>query len=77
MLYLLVLITTIKKQIMKKIDVKAIIAAFFILCTISLSASNPWTKMSNFTGAARDYGTSFTIGHYGFIGCGFNGEVAE
>ncbi|HXP52989.1 MAG TPA: hypothetical protein VN922_23800, partial [Bacteroidia bacterium] len=60
---------------MKKIDVKAIIAAFFILCTISLSASNPWTKMSNFTGAARDYGTSFTIGHYGFIGCGFNGST--
>jgi len=36
---------------------------------------NLWTKMSNFTGAARDYGTSFSIGHYGFIGCGFNGST--
>ncbi|HXP51339.1 MAG TPA: kelch repeat-containing protein, partial [Bacteroidia bacterium] len=36
---------------------------------------NLWTKMSNFTGAARDYGTSFTIGHYGFIGCGFDGSA--
>ncbi|HXB13443.1 MAG TPA: kelch repeat-containing protein [Bacteroidia bacterium] len=31
---------------------------------------NTWVQQANFLGVARYYAAGFTIGHYGFIGCG-------
>jgi len=38
--------------------------------TTIVANCNVWTQKANFPGAARYYDASFSIGHYGFIGCG-------
>ena len=33
-----------------------------------------WTQKANFPGAARDLAAAFSIGNYGYIGCGYDGS---
>src|SRR6185312_10531327 len=41
-----------------------------LFCSWSLYGQAGWTQKANFPGAARYYAVGFSIGHYGFIGCG-------
>jgi len=37
-------------------------------------AQNPWTQKANFPGGPRAFTSAFTIGHYAFVGLGYNGS---
>jgi len=49
---------------------KLIFCTFCICISIQLSAQYSWTQKANFPGAIRTYAAGFSIGHYGFVGCG-------
>jgi len=51
---------------MKKRNLLILIFLFYSICNYAQS----WASMSNFPGATRQYSTGFSIGHYGFVGCG-------
>jgi len=50
-----------------------LLAIVFLFLAISGFAQT-WTQMANYPGGGRYYSTGFTIGHYGFVGCGNNGS---
>ncbi len=54
------------------------ISALAILLTISAStirAQYSWSQDTNFLGAARAYDVGFSIGHYGYVGCGAGASI--
>jgi len=55
---------------------KRISSTIFILLSFSLtlSAQTSWTQKANFPGGQRAFTSAFTIGHYAFVGMGYNGN---
>jgi N-acetylneuraminic acid mutarotase len=43
-----------------------------LLLNVSICSQSPWTQLANYGGAARANDVGFSIGHYGFVGCGNN-----
>ena len=59
---------------MKSITQKIIHIILVLICANNVKAQSTWTKESNFPGAMRDQAANFSIGHYGFVGAGYNGS---
>ncbi len=59
---------------MKKLYLKTLFAGFFSLSFLITNAQYGWTQKANFPGVSRNSTASFSIGHYGYVGCGVNGS---
>ncbi len=61
---------------MKKLLAKISVAGFFCLNVCTSNAQYGWTQKANFPGAARTGAACFSIGHYGYVGCGNNSSAS-
>jgi N-acetylneuraminic acid mutarotase len=55
---------------MKKQTIKIISCLTFFTTSFYAQAQYVWTQMAGFPGAARSNASCFSIGHYGYVGCG-------
>jgi len=60
---------------MRKFIFKISVILLFVTGS-NFSQAQVWTKMANFPGVVRYLSSSFTIGHYGYVGGGSNGGSA-
>ncbi len=55
--------------------IKKLSGILFFLLSLNLTAQTPWAKKANYGGSPRAVDIGFSIGHYGFVGCGINGST--
>jgi N-acetylneuraminic acid mutarotase len=58
---------------MKKLQLKKLVCIIAMVYSFTARAQYSWTQMANFPGAARTEAACFSIGHYGYVGCGSTG----
>jgi N-acetylneuraminic acid mutarotase len=55
---------------MKKLQLKTLVCIIALAFSFTAQAQYTWTQKANFPGAARTSAACFSIGHYGYVGCG-------
>ena len=58
---------------MKKLELKTLVCIIAIAYSFNSQAQYSWSQKANFPGAARTEAACFSIGHYGYVGCGSHG----
>ncbi len=57
---------------MKRNFIYSIVFCFLVLFSFPIIASEAWSKKADFSGGDRELGIGFSIGSYGYAGCGRN-----
>jgi len=57
-----------------KYAITKILVGLFCIAGFAVKSQYAWTQKASCLGSARELSSTFTIGHYGYVGCGTNGH---
>jgi N-acetylneuraminic acid mutarotase len=62
---------------MEKIQFKTLVCIIALAYSYSIDAQYTWTQKTSFPGSAGTAAACFSIGHYGYVGCGSTGSSSS